>query len=36
MTKIRSIIYRPELHDLQTRTVSFPEQQKLIQKVGGG
>ena len=36
MSKIRSITYRPGLHDLQTRTVSFPEQEKLIEKVDGG
>ena len=36
MSKIRSITYRPDLHDLQTRTVSFPEQEKLIEKVDGG
>ena len=33
MSKIRSITYRPGLLNLQTRTVSFPDQDKLLEKV---
>ena len=33
MFKIRSIIYRPEIHNLQIRTVSFPDQEKLLENV---
>ena len=36
MSKIRSIIYRQEIHNLQTRNISFPDQEKLLEKVGGG
>ena len=28
-----SIIYRPGTYNLQTRTLSFPEQEKLLEKV---
>ena len=30
------MIYRPGVHNLQTRTVSFPDQEKFLQKVDGG
>ena len=33
MSKIRSITYRPGLLNLQNRTVSFPDQDKLLEKV---
>ena len=36
MSKIRILIYRPGLHNLQTRTVSFPDQEKVLEKVDGG
>ena len=29
----KSIIYRPGIYNLQTRTVTFPDQEKLRQKV---
>ena len=29
----KSIIYRPGIYNLQTRTVTFPDQEKLIEKV---
>ena len=31
----KSIIYRPAMYNLQTRTVKSPDQEKLIEKVGG-
>ena len=36
MFKIRNITYRPDIHYLLTRFVSFPDQEKLPEKVGGG
>ena len=36
ISKIRSITYRPEVHNLQTRIALFPGQEKLLQKVDGG
>ena len=35
MSKIRLIVYRPGIHNLQTRIVSFPDQKKLLEKIGG-
>ena len=32
----RSIICRPAIYDLQTRTVTFPGQEKLLEKVDAG
>ena len=32
----KSIIYRPDIYNLQTRTVTFPDQEKLLEKVDGG
>ena len=29
------MIYRPDIHNVQTRTVSFPDQEKLLEKVDG-
>ena len=29
----KSIIYRPDIYNLQTRTLTFPEQEKLLEKV---
>ena len=29
----KSIIYRPGIYNLQTRTLTFPEQEKLLEKV---
>ena len=36
ISKIKTIIYRPSIYNLQTRTVTFPHQEKLIEKVDGG
>ena len=36
MSQIINKVYRLGLHNLQTRTVSFPDQEKLLQKVDGG
>ena len=36
MSKLRSIIYRPGILNLQTGIVSFPDQQKLLEKADGG
>ena len=36
MSKIRGIIYGTGIHDLKTRTASFPDQRKLLEKVDGG
>ena len=36
MSKVRGIIYGTGIHDLKTRTVSFPDQRKLLEKVDGG
>ena len=30
------MIYRPGIYNLQTRTVTFPHQEKLLGKVDGG
>ena len=30
------MIYRPGIYNLQTRTVTFPHQEKLLEKVDGG
>ena len=32
----KSIIYGPGIYNLQTRTVTFPDQEKLLGKVDGG
>ena len=32
----KSIICRPGIYNLQTRTVTFPHQEKLLEKVDGG
>ena len=29
----KSIIYRPEIYNLQTRTVTFLDQEKLLEKI---
>ena len=29
----KSIIYRPGIYNLQTRTLTFPEQEKLLEKL---
>ena len=31
--KNKSVIYRPDIYNLQTRTLTFPEQKKLLEKV---
>ena len=31
----KSIIYRPRGYNLQTRTVTFQDKEKLLEKVGG-
>ena len=36
MSKIKCIIYRPGTHNLQTKMVSFEDQEKLLGKVNGG
>ena len=33
ITSIKSIIYRPGIYNLQTITLTFPEQEKLLEKV---
>ena len=30
------MIYRPHMHNLQTRAVSFPDQEKLLEEIDGG
>ena len=30
------IIYRPGIYNIQTRTVAFPDQEKLLEQVDGG
>ena len=30
------MFYEPGIHNLQTRTVSFPDQEKLLEKADGG
>ena len=30
------MIYRPGIYNLQTRTVTYPDQEKLLEKVDGG
>ena len=32
----KSIIHRPGIYNLQTRTVTFPHQKKLLEKVDSG
>ena len=32
----KSTIYRPDVHNVLTRTVSFPDQEKLLEKVDSG
>ena len=34
--QIKSIIYRPGIYNLQTRTLAIPDQEKLLEKVDGG
>ena len=36
MSKIKSLIHRPDTYNLQTGTVKFPQQDKLLEKVDGG
>ena len=36
MSQTRSLIYRPDINNLQTKTVSFLYQEKLLEKVDGG
>ena len=36
MPKIRILIYTPDIYNLQTRTASFPDQEKLLKKVDSG
>lgn len=36
MPKMRSIIYRPDIYNLVTRILLFPDQKKLQKQVGGG
>ena len=33
MSKIRVLIYRFDIHNLQTKTVSFPDQEKVLKEV---
>ena len=33
MSKIRVLIYKLDIHNLQTKTVSFPDQQKFLKEV---
>ena len=33
MSKKKSILYRPDIYNLQTRTVTFPDQEKLLEKI---
>ena len=33
MSKIRVLIYRLDIYHLQTKTVSFPDQEKLLKEV---
>ena len=34
--KNKIIIYKPGMYNLQTRTVTFPDQEKLLEKEDGG
>ena len=34
MPKIRSMVYRPDIQNLQTIIVSFTDQKKLLEKLG--
>ena len=36
MSGIRGIIYRFGINNLQSRIVSFPDQERLLEKVDGG
>ena len=33
LVKSKRIIYRPGIYNLQTRTLTFPEQEKLLEKL---
>ena len=33
MSKVRFLTYRFDIHNLQTKTVSFPDQEKLLKEV---
>ena len=33
LVKSKSVIYRPGIYNLQTRTLTFPEQEKLLEKL---
>ena len=35
MSKIRNVIYRPDIHNLPIRIVFFPYQEKLLEEVDG-
>ena len=35
MSKIRSIIYRPDKYNMQIRIISYPDQKKLLQQADG-
>ena len=32
----KSIVYRPGIYNIQTRTIAFPDQKKLLEKVDVG
>ena len=36
MPKIVNVIYRPDIQNLQTIIISFPDQEKLLEKVDDG
>lgn len=36
ISKIRCIIYRSVTNSLQTRTVPFPDEEKILEQVDGG
>ena len=36
MSKIKSMIVRPGIYNLKTRNITFPNQEKLLEKVDGG
>ena len=33
LSKIRVLIYRLDIHNLQTKTVSFPDQETIVKEV---
>ena len=35
-SKIRCVIYKPDIYNLQARPVSFPDQEKLLKQVDSG